>query len=131
MATHVMPLKSTGSYPVRIHMTPALEDRDRLTVAFRMLLALPHLLLVGAPIAAAMTWSRTNEGGIENSWGAGGGVLGAVAVVCAIICWFAIVFTGKAPEGLLNLNAFYLRWRVRAAAYVVLLRDEYPPFSLE
>jgi hypothetical protein len=56
-------------------------------------------------------------------------VLGAVAFVCAIIAWFAIVFTGRSPEGLWKLQTFYLRWRVRASAYVALLRDEYPPFG--
>src|SRR4029079_17676116 len=93
------------------------------------LLAIPHVLLVGTPIAAVMTWSRTSEAGVDHSWSAGGGVLGAVAVVCALIAWFAIVFAGSAPEGLLKLGAFYLRWRVRASAYIALLRDEYPPFG--
>jgi hypothetical protein len=62
-------------------------------------------------------------------WSAGGGVLGGVALVCALIAWFAIVFTGRYPDGLRQLVEFCLRWRVRAAAYVALLRDEYPPFG--
>jgi hypothetical protein len=52
-----------------------------------------------------------------------------VAAICAIIAWFAIVFTGRHPRGLWSLTAFYLRWRVRSAAYMALLRDEYPPFG--
>src|SRR5690606_20408720 len=43
--------------------------------------------------------------------------------------WFAIVFGGTYPRGLRDLARFYLRWRVRAAAYTALLRDEYPPFG--
>jgi hypothetical protein len=46
-----------------------------------------------------------------------------------MISWFAILFTGKHPEGLSGLAAFYLRWRVRAVTYTALLRDEYPPFG--
>jgi len=129
MGTHAIPLKTSAPYPVHVRVTPSLDDRNRLTTAFRFLLAIPHVLLVGTPIAAAMTWSRTSEAGVEHSWSAGGGVLGAVAVVCALIAWFAIVFAGTAPEGLLKLGAFYLRWRVRASAYIALLRDEYPPFG--
>jgi len=129
MGTHAIPLKTSAPYPVRIRVTPSREDRNRLTVAFRFILAIPHLLLVGGPIAAAMTWSRTSEAGVEHSWGAGAGALGAVAFVCALIAWFAVVFTGSAPEGLQKLSAFYLRWRVRSSAYVALLRDEYPPFG--
>jgi hypothetical protein len=129
MGTHAIPLKRSARQLVRVRVDPSLGHRDRLTTGFRFFLAIPHMLLVGTPIAAAMTWSRTSEAGVDHSWSAGGGVLGAVALVCALIAWFAIVFTGKAPEGLMRLGAFYLRWRVRASAYIALLRDEYPPFG--
>jgi hypothetical protein len=115
-------------HPVRVYVEPAIEGRNRLTTAFRLILAIPHLILVGGPVALALSWSSTSEGANYN-WSAGGGVLGAVAAVCALISWFAIVFTGRHPQGLWNLAAYYLRWRVRAAAYVSLLRDEYPPFG--
>src|SRR4029453_10933990 len=72
---------------------------------------------------------RVADGRIE--WSAGTGVLGAVAAVAAVIAWFGIVFTGRHPAGLWKLAAFYLRWRVRAASYLALLRDEYPPFGDE
>jgi hypothetical protein len=56
-------------------------------------------------------------------------VLGLVASVSALIAWFSILFTGVYPVGLWDLAAFYLRWRVRAIAYMAMLRDEYPPFG--
>ena len=127
MGTHAIPRTSAAPHPVRVHVVPALTGRDRLTVGFRPILAIPHLILVGGPIAAFITWS-SNDGRADHSVGAGG-VLGAVAFVCAVIAWFAIVFTGRAPDGLMRLSAFYLRWRVRSSAYVALLRDEYPPFG--
>jgi hypothetical protein len=127
MGTHAISVKPATLHPVRLHVTPALTGRNRLTVAFRFILAIPHLLLVGGPIAAFITLS-SNDGGVQRSWGAGG-ALGAVAFVCAVIAWFAIVFTAGAPDGLWKLSAFYLRWRVRSSAYVALLRDEYPPFG--
>jgi hypothetical protein len=122
MGTHAIPVKPAALHPVRLHASPALTERNRLTVAFRPILAIPHLLLVGGPIAAFFTWS-TNDGNVDRSWGASG-VLGAVAFICAIIAWFAVVFTTHAPEGLWKLQAFYLRWRVRASAVGALLRDE-------
>jgi hypothetical protein len=127
MGTNAISFKPAALHPVRLRVVPDLTDRNRLTVAFRCILAIPHLLLVGGPIAAFITWS-SNDGGVQHSWGAGG-VLGAVAFVCAIIAWFAIVFTAEAPNGLWKLSAFYLRWRVRSSAYMALLRDEYPPFG--
>ena len=119
-----------SAHRVDVHVEPHLTNRNRLTCAFRPILAIPHILLVGGPAAIAMWFfPRAEEGGLE--WGAGTGVLGAVAGVCAVIAWFAIVFTGRHPSGLWNLAAFYLRWRVRAAAYLALLRDDYPPFGDE
>jgi hypothetical protein len=113
---------------VDVHVAPMLTNRNRLTTAFRLILALPHLLLVGGPAAFAISFLHRAENG-QFEWGSGTGVLGAVAAVAAVIAWFAIVFTGKHPRGLWNMAAFYLRWRVRAAAYLALLRDEYPPFE--
>ena len=116
------------AHPVDVIVTPALTSRNRLTCAFRPILAIPHLILVGGPVAFAMTWMGQSNGE-RFDWGAGGGVLGAVAIVTAFIAWFAIVFTGRFPEQLWKLVAYYMRWRVHAVAYLALLRDEYPPFG--
>lgn len=105
------------SVVVSYKVTPPEGDRNRLTVAFRLILAIPHILLVGGPgIGFGVGGDRT-------------GVLGVVAGVCALIQWFAIVFTGKATSGLQDLQLFYLQWRAKALAYEALLRDEYPPFG--
>jgi hypothetical protein len=102
---------------VVFEVEPQTADRNRLTVAFRLILAIPHILLVGGPgLGIGVGSDRT-------------GVLGAVAGVCAIINWFAIVFTSKPIEGLMSLQLMYLKWRANALAYEALLRDEYPPFG--
>jgi hypothetical protein len=129
MNTIAKDLKHLAAHPVEVHVEPATEDRNRLTSAFRLFLAIPHLLLVGGPIALTLSWTWSAPNGPDLEWGAGGGVLGAVAVVAAMISWFAILFTGQHPEGLRGLAGFYLRWRMRAVAYSTLLRDEYPPFG--
>jgi hypothetical protein len=116
---------NVGTHPVDVSVVPALTARNRLTSAFRVLFALPHLILVGGPIVLGLSF--VDQDGID--WAAGGGLLGAAAIAVSVIAWFWIVFTGRMPAGLWNFNAFYLRWRVRAAAYVALLRDEYPPFG--
>jgi hypothetical protein len=115
-------------HPAVVHVETDLENRNRLTVGFRLILAIPHLLLVGGPIALGLSWPWAADTGQHLIVGSGG-VLGAVAATVAFIAWFAIIFTGRYPEGLWNLAALYLRWRVRAVAYTALLRDEYPPFG--
>ena len=51
------------------------------------------------------------------------------AEIAAVIAWFAIVFTGRYPEGLYNFNAGFLRMATRVNGFYYLLTDEYPPFN--
>ena len=54
------------------------------------------------------------------------------AVVVWIIAWFAILLTGSYPRGLFDYMVGVTRWALRVEAYAVLLvTDEYPPFSLQ
>jgi len=115
-------------YPVVVDILPATEDRNRLTTAFRFFLALPHLIIVGGPVAVISSFGWSTEGS-WNMGGGSGGLLGFVAFCVAIIAWFAIVLTARHPDGLWKLCTFYLRWRLGAVAYLTLLRDEYPPFG--
>ncbi len=58
--------------------------------------------------------------------------LGIAAVVCIVIAWFAILFTGRYPRGLFDFVVGVGRWCVRVGAYAFLLAtDRYPPFTLK
>jgi hypothetical protein len=92
-------------YPISYAADPALEGRNRLTSFFRYIVAIPWLIVAY--------------------------VYGIVAEIAAIIAWFAIVFTGRYPEGLYNFNAGYLRMSSRTNSYLYLLTDEFPPFGGE
>jgi len=113
-------------YPVTVTVEPALANRNRLTTFFRLILAIPHIILVGGvglSIATSQNESSTTSGVGE------GGLLGAVAAFLAIISWFTIVFAGTHIVGIRQFCSFYLRWKTRASAYLMLLEDAYPPFG--
>lgn len=94
-----------GGDPVAVGFEPELEDRSRLTVFFRIIWAIPAMLFLGlVSIAAGVVW---------------------------FIAFFAVLFTARWPEGLLKFVVGFTRMSLRFSAYVFLLTDEYPPFTLD
>ena len=91
-------------YPVSITVVDPTGPRERLTVGLRILLAIPHFLIL---ILLIFAW-----------W------------ITAIVAWVAILFTSEYPAGLYDFGVGVLRWFMRVEAYMLLLVDEYPPFSL-
>src|SRR6478735_1630176 len=67
------PGAQAGARPVDIEVAPALTERNRLTTAFRPILAIPHVLLVGGPAAFAATIVGT----LVTQLGVSTGVLGS------------------------------------------------------
>lgn len=112
-------------YPVSVGVKPLLEKRNRLTTAFRLILAIPHLLLVGG-LDFAIT-----AGGEDGRASLGGeiGLLGLIAGVLAVVSWITIIIAGSHNSAIRQYTQFYLRWRVRALAYLMLFEDAYPPFG--
>src|SRR5271156_4060174 len=56
-------------------------------------------------------------------------VLALVQRVVLIISFFAILFTGKMPEGLFAFNAMVLRYQWRVASYALFMREDYREFA--
>lgn len=53
------------------------------------------------------------------------------AIFAVIVAWFAILATGRYPQGLFDFVVGVGRWSLRVNAYAFLLvTDLYPPFSL-
>jgi hypothetical protein len=77
--------------------------RSRLTVLLRLILAIPHYVVLAL-------------------WG-------IVAELALIVAWFAGLIMGELPGGLHGFLASFLRYQTRLAAYLLLLVDPYPPFS--
>jgi hypothetical protein len=57
--------------------------------------------------------------------------LGIALYVVWAISFFAVLITGKWPEGMREFAIGVVRWSMRVNVYAYLLTDVYPPFSLE
>jgi hypothetical protein len=90
--------------PVRLESSDDLR-RSRLTVFFRGLLAIPHLIWL-------VLW-------------------GIVALLAAIGNWFATLFTGTSPAGLHRFLAAYMRYQLHVFAYLYLVGNQFPGFTGE
>src|SRR3954464_3547672 len=114
------------TYPVSTTIEPQLSDRDRLTTAFRLILAIPHIVLVGG-VGAGFAVHRGR--GELSSFGGETGLLGSIAFLLAVVSWVTIVFTREHYTAIRRYTRFYLPWRGRALVYLMLLSDRSPPFG--
>lgn len=94
-----------GGQPVRVDFEPALDGRNRLTVLLRLFWAIPAMIFFY--------------------------VVMIVAQILWFLAFFAVLFTGKWPAGLMNFVLGAMRVSTRFTAYVTLLTDEYPPFETD
>ncbi|RMF76946.1 MAG: DUF4389 domain-containing protein [Chloroflexi bacterium] len=58
-------------------------------------------------------------------------ILGVVSAIITFIAFFAILFTGKYPQGMFDFQVNVLAWSMRVTARTTNLVDGYPPFAME
>ena len=81
------------------------NDLNRLLPLVKWLLAIPHYVVLA--------------------------VLEVIASVVVALAWLAILFTGRYPRALFNFMHSVMSYTLRVEAYMlVLVTDQYPPFSL-
>jgi hypothetical protein len=91
-------------HPIQLVVEDDLE-RNRLTVFFRLLLAIPHFIWM-------YIWSI------------------ATAIV-GLINWFATLITGESPAGLHRFIERFTRYQIHLFAYLTFVADPYPGFMGE
>ncbi|GAA1750968.1 DUF4389 domain-containing protein [Kocuria aegyptia] len=115
-------------YPADLDVAyPARLSRGLVLVKW-WLLAIPHLLIVGIITSGTGTWgAEWDETGRATTTSWGPSLLGLLVLIAAVI----LLFTGRYRHELFALIVGLNRWIYRVSAYVLLLRDEYPPFRLD
>ena len=91
-----------SQHPIRLVVDDDLR-RSRLTVFFRLLLAIPHYVWLAL-------WT-------------------IAAIVAAIASWFATLARGQTPDGLHGFLASYVRYVTQLQAYLLLAANPYPSFT--
>jgi len=79
------------------------QQSSRLLIFVRWLLVIPHVLLLY--------------------------LVGMLTGVIGFVAWFAILFTGRYPRGMWDFVVMAQVWSTNVASYILMLRDEYPPFG--
>ena len=98
-----MPYDVPMPYPVSVAVERLIAPRNRMTTAFRLILAIPHLFLVGG-IGFSMVF-RTGRNDVV-SLGPETGLLGFVAGILAIVSWFTILISLEHIPGIRQYTRF-------------------------
>jgi len=92
-----------GHYPVTYEVAYP-QELSRWLIFVKWLLAIPHIVVLL--------------------------LLSIGALFAYVAAFFAILFTKRFPESLFNFIVGVNRWSLRVNAYVLLMTDEYPPFTM-
>ena len=96
------PYSVLPDHPVRMVVTDDLE-RPRLTVLFRLFLAIPHIVWI-------LLWS--------------------IAVFFAVlVAWLAALITGRVPDALHRFLGAYIRYGTHLGAFIYLIGRRFPGFT--
>jgi hypothetical protein len=89
-------------HPVQLVVEDDLR-RSRLTVFFRLLLAIPHIVWLSL-------WTL-------------------LAALLAVVTWLVTLIAGRPPAGLHRFMCAYVRYQVHLSSYLALAANPYPPFD--
>jgi Domain of unknown function (DUF4389) len=98
-------LSDDPSYPIRVNIPPRAERQSRLKALFRLILALP-MLIVSYAVNYIHLWA-------------------------AVLAWVTIVFRGYLPESANSMLTFCNAFYARLYGYIAFLTDDYPPIGPE
>jgi hypothetical protein len=93
-----------GEYPATLVIEKMPPERRRGSVFWRPIAVIPHLLVLA--------------------------LLAVAHVVALVACWVMLLIDADVPPALWRFLRGVVQWNLRVEAYLLLMHDEYPPFSL-
>ena len=119
-------LDDVPDYPARFHVEYPEQLSRGLVLVKWWLLAIPHYIVVGIILGGG---SYAASRAYDHAWGFvyQTGLVGVLVLFAGV----ALLFMSRYPPGIFDFVLGLDRWVARVAAYVLLMRDEYPPFRLD
>lgn len=102
-------------YRIDLEIDPP-RRQNRWTVAFRIVLVIPALLVASAVVGSTVYFSQTSFS--YNTFG--------LLTTASFLGWFVALALGRMPRGLRDLIAYALSYGAQLWAYLLLLTDRYP-----
>jgi hypothetical protein len=109
----------TTAYPVTFSVDYPDRDLNRLTSAFRIIVAIPIVIVLSLLTGQSVHYATSNGTNETATLAAGGGILFLPLVLM-------ILFRQKYPRWWFDWNLEVLRFSNRVSAYLALLDDHYP-----
>jgi hypothetical protein len=119
-------LDDVPDYPARLEVAYPEQLSRGLVLVKWWLLAIPQYIVTGIFLGGGSYAAAQVD---DWFWGIGfeTGLIGVLVLFAGV----ALLFTTRYPGGLFDFAVGLDRWVARVAAYVLLMRDEYPPFRLD
>ncbi len=102
-------------YPATLTVDVQETGRDKVTVGFRPFVAIPILIILGLLSGGQVSWE-------QSFWNYGFPTAGMVILPALLM----ILFRQKYPRWWFDWNLALSKFAMRVAAFVTLLRDDYP-----
>ena len=118
-------LHSDPNYPADLAIDYPHRLSRGLVLVKWWLLAIPHYIVVALFTGGWLGWSVGY--GDDSRFTASFSLIGILVIVAVVI----LAFTGRYPQPLFDFVMGMNRWCYRVLGYVMLMRDEYPPFRLD
>jgi hypothetical protein len=117
-----MQAMTNGAYPVQFAVDYPDRPLNRLTTAFRLIVAIPILIVLGTVSGGTWqysTWQYDQAGNVTYAGAAAGGLLFLGPLLM-------LVFRRKYPRWWFDWNLELLRFSKRVSVYLSLMDDRYP-----
>ena len=120
-------LADVPDYPARLEVTYPEQLSRGLVLVKWWLLAIPQYIVVGILLGGGSYAASRAYDRVMGMSASRPGLIGILVLFAGV----ALLFTTRYPRGIFDFVLGLDRWVARVAAYVLLMRDEYPPFRLD